>query len=274
MDLPQVKISGYNHRANGVVERGHYTMREALVKVCEGNLDLWPQKLQEVIFADLITTSSVTGYSPYYLLYGQHPVLPFDITQATFMIDGYRDGLSTSELLALRVRQLQQRPEDIAHAAEMLRKHRFESKERFEEKFHHLIRTTDFSPGQLVLMHNTAIVNQMNRKTKPRYLGPFVVDRRTRKGSYVLRELDGTYLQYNVAAFRLAPYIARDKQTLAKLAKYNPEVTDALVEELLENHRSAEKIRASSEKKEKRFHKPKTNPSNFGKKFSNKRTRR
>ena len=274
MDLHHIRISGYNHRANGVVERGHYTMREALVKVCEGNINLWPQKLQEVVFADLITTSSVTGYSPYYLLYGQHPVLPFDITQATFMIDGYKDGLSTSELLALRVRQLQKRPQDIAHAAATLKKHRFESKEKFEQKYFHLIRTVDFHPGQLVLMHNTAIEKQMNRKTKPRYLGPFVVDRKTKKNSYVLRELDGTYLRYNVASFRLAPYIARDRETLAKLAKYNPDVTDALVDELLEDHKSAEKIRTTNEKKEKRFYKSKNTPSSFGKKFSNRRVRR
>jgi hypothetical protein len=72
VNIEHVKISGYNHRTNRVVEKGHFTMREALVKSCEGDLSIWPEKLQQVVFADWITTSSVTGFSPYYLLFGQH----------------------------------------------------------------------------------------------------------------------------------------------------------------------------------------------------------
>ena len=117
------------------------------------------------------------------------------------MIDKYRDELLTFELLALRVCQLQQRPEDIVYAVEMLKKHRFESKKRFKKKFHHLIQTTNFIPEQLILMYNITIVNQMNRKPKSRYLKSFVVNRKTRKGFYIIRELDGIYLQYNVATF-------------------------------------------------------------------------
>ena len=84
-------------------------------------------------------------------------------------------------------------------------------------------------------MRNSAIEDALNRKSKPRYLGPFIVGRKTQRDSYVLRELDGTFMRKTVAAFRLAPYIARDSKALAKLAKYNPEVTDALVKELLED---------------------------------------
>jgi hypothetical protein len=105
----------------------------------------------------------------------------------------------------------------------------------FEAKYRRLFNTTGFHPGQLVLMRNSAIESSMNRKSKPRYLGPFIVARRTKRNSYVLQELDGTFMQKNIAAFRLAPYIARDSKALAKLAKYNPEVTDALVKELLED---------------------------------------
>jgi len=235
MDLHHIRISGYNHRANGVVEKGHFTMREALIKSCEGDLSVWPEKLQQVIFADWITTSSVTGYSPYYLLFGQHPILLFDLTHATFMIEGFKKGLSTLDLLALRVQQLEKQPEDIAQAAEMLNKHRCRSKAIFDEKFKRLFHSTDFHPGQLVLMHNSTIEEALDRKSKPRYLGPFIIFQKTKRGAYVLQELDGMPMRHNIAAFRLAPYIARDKEALSKLAKYNPEVTDALVKELLDD---------------------------------------
>jgi hypothetical protein len=236
LGIPHVKISRYNSQANGLVERGHFTMREALVKSCEGKIDEWPQKLHHVLFADRITTSSVTGYSPYYLLHGTHPLLPFDITEATFMIEEYRAGLTTAELLALRVRQLSKKPQDLRRAAKMLKKHRFASKEQFEKKFAKLLTREDYEPGELVLIRNSVVESHLDRKAYARYLGPFIVERRTSAGSYVIQELDGTFLASHVAAYRLAPYIARDQKTLARLARYNPDVTDALIKELVQQH--------------------------------------
>lgn len=68
----------------------------------------------------------------------------------------------------------------------------------------------------------------------------------------MLRELDGTFLQNNIAAFRLAPYIARDKNALKKLKRYNPEVTDALVKDLLDDIRHDNQASAKPKRKRKR----------------------
>ena len=238
LGIPHVRISPYNSQANGVVERGHFTMREALMKACGDKPSDWPLKLPQAVFADLITTSSVTGYSPYYLLHGEHPLLPFDLTESTFMIEEYRKGLSTTELLALRIRQLAKLPEDLHKAAETLLKHRFRSKQQFERKFFKTLRTKDFNPGDLVLIRNSKVEKNLDRKSDPRYIGPFVVERVAWKGSYVLKELDGTVLHSHVAGFRLAPYIARDKRTLEELSRNNPQLTDAMIHELLDEFRS------------------------------------
>jgi transposase InsO family protein len=243
LGIPHVRISPYNSQANGVVERGHFTMREALMKACEGRPSDWPLKLPQAVFADRITTSSVTGYSPYYLLHGEHPLLPFDLTEATFMIEEYRKGLSTTELLALRIKQLSKLPEDLDKAAETLLKHRFASKIQFEKKFFKTLRTKDFHPGDLVLIRNSKVEKNLNKKSQPRYVGPFVVERIARKGSYVLRELDGTILHSHVAGFRLAPYIARDNRTLQKLSRNNPQLTDAMIKELLDEFRSDKQVK-------------------------------
>ena len=77
-----------------------------------------------------------------------------------------------------------------------------------------------YKPGELVLVRNSEVEVRLNRKTKPRYLGPYEVCRRTEGGSYVLKELDGSILQQGVAAFRLLPYISRyNKKLLKEIAK-------------------------------------------------------
>jgi hypothetical protein len=70
----------------------------------------------------------------------------------------------------------------------------------------------------MVIVRNTAIEKELNRKMKPRYLGPYVIDRRTQGGSYVLRELDGTILKRGTAAFRLLPYISRSHPDFQRIA--------------------------------------------------------
>lgn len=100
--IPQIKISPYSKHANGLVEQGHFTIRESILKDCKEQIEKWPGRVKLAFFADRVTTRQVTGYSPYFLAFGTHPILPFDLTEATFMISVYRSGLTSAELLALR----------------------------------------------------------------------------------------------------------------------------------------------------------------------------
>jgi hypothetical protein len=219
LNIPQVRISAYNKQANGVVERGHFILREAIMKSVKHRKD-WPAKVHLASFADRVTVSRVTGFSAYYLLHGVHPILPFDLADATFLVEGYTSGMSSTDLLVLRMRQLERRKEDIASAAKALREARFKSKEEFEWKFRKRMRRDHYRPGELVLLRNSGEEMKLNRKTKPRYLGPYEVVRRTTGGSYVLRELDGSPLIEGAAAFRLLPYVSRcDKKILKEIAR-------------------------------------------------------
>ena len=207
--IHHIRISPYNSKANGVVERGHFILREALIRSCEGVVSCWPQLLPHALFADRITIRRATGFSPYYLLHGVHPVLPMDLREATFMVEGFRQNMSHSDLLTLRIRQLERRVEDIARAAKVLEQTRLHSKYQFEARFAHRLKQDSYKPGDLVLVRNTAIEKEMNRKSKPRYLGPFEIVRQTKYGSYVIKELNGDVSRESVAAFRLLRYHPR-----------------------------------------------------------------
>ena len=219
LGIPQVRISPYNKHANGVVERGHYILREAIVKSCKKDSDgkalNWPSQVLPAVFADRVTVSSVTGYSPYFLLHGLHPLLPFDLFEATFLVEGFHSGMETSDLLALRIRQLHKHESDLERASQVLRIARLRSKEQFIRRYAKRLQRSEYPEGSLVLVRNNRHEDTLNKfKLHPRYLGPYEVVRRTARGSYTLKELDGTLHQQQYAAFRLITYINRNDPIL------------------------------------------------------------
>ena len=212
-NVNQIKISPYNPQANGVVERAHFIIREALMRICRGDPSLWPRYLQAAIFADRITTRRVTSFSPFFLLHGTHPLLPCDLADATFLAPDLRSGMTDEELLIARIRQLAKMPQDLLRARRILAKSRFQSKEAYEKKFAKRLVKESYRPGDLVLIRDVAPEKgvSLDRKVQNRYMGPYEVDEETRGGSYRLKELNGVPLGRAVAAYRLIPYVARDQ---------------------------------------------------------------
>lgn len=210
-NVKQIKISPYNPQANGVVERAHFTIREALMRITKSNPSQWPKYLQAAIFADRITIRRATGFSPFYLLHGTHPLLPCDLAEATFLAPDFRPKMTDQELLVARTRQLAKMPQDLLRARRTLAKSRFKTKEAYERKFGRRLRKTSFKSGQLVLVRDVAPEKgvSINRKTQDRYMGPYVVDKETQGGSYLLTEPNGEPLDRAIAAYRLIPYLAR-----------------------------------------------------------------
>jgi hypothetical protein len=211
--IKHITISPYNSQANGVVERGHYNIREALVKLCKDDISQWPSMVPAACYTDRITIRRATGYSPFFLLHGVHPFLPCDLTDATFMVTEFKPGMTDEDLIAARIRQLLKLPQDVEKARQTLYKSRLQSKKAFERKYARRLHKTHFEPGNLVLIRNIPMENTMSieRKTSDRYMGPYSIVRRTEGGSYILQELNGAVLKQAVAAFRLIPYISRSE---------------------------------------------------------------
>jgi len=131
-----------------------------------------------------------------------------DLLEATFIVENIRAGISTSELLAIHMRQLHKHPQDVERAAKILRKARFASKAQFEQRFVKRLSRDEYKSGELVLICNTGVELSHNRKHQPRYLGPYEVDKKASEKSYTLKDLDGTPFCQRVATFHLLPYIS------------------------------------------------------------------
>ena len=105
---------------------------------------------------------------------------------------------------------------------------------KFEKEHLATVRDFDFKAGALVLIRNTAIEKALNRKMRPRYLGPLIVISRNKGSAYIVCELDGTLYHHPVAAFRVIPYFARDHIELPDFAKFS----DVSVKRLCEMEQS------------------------------------
>ena len=215
--VKHIRISGYNSRANGIAERAHYDVREALFKASIGLEGKWAQATHPVFWSERVTPRKCMGCSPYFAVTGTHPLLPLDIIEANYLLPPPDSILSTTGLIARRAIALQKRQEDLRKLHLRVHEARNKAAIRFEREHLATIRDFDFKQGNLVLIRNTAIEKALNRKMRPRYLGPMIIVSRNKGGAYIICDLDGTLLHAPIAAFRVIPYFPRQVLTIPDL---------------------------------------------------------
>jgi hypothetical protein len=136
------------------------------MKVCDGEERKWLTATHAVFWAERITTHKALGHSAYYIAHGVKPLLPFDLAEATYMVLP-QSAMSTTELIALRARQLQKQPEDLDTIWDCIIKACFTSIHQCKKKYANTIRAYQFAPCDLVLVRNSRVEASLDRKTKP-----------------------------------------------------------------------------------------------------------
>ena len=87
LGITKIRMSPYHPQTNGTVERVHQTLRRMIAKMDPEKRAKWPSHLGPVLIAYNATRSLITGYSPYFLMFGHRPRLPVDLLFPTVRRD-------------------------------------------------------------------------------------------------------------------------------------------------------------------------------------------
>ncbi|TFK78901.1 hypothetical protein K466DRAFT_506538 [Polyporus arcularius HHB13444] len=170
------------------------------------------------------TTSRSTGFSPFYLLYGQHPVFSFDAEEITWQTLDWHTVRTHDELIAMRARQISRRDATLEQAHERLRASRKRAIEDQAKRHKYQFDFADFEEGMYVWLRESRLDEIKGGKGEWTYAGPYIIHEKRPNGSFVLRELSGAILKGHVNIRRLRLFFFRpDNQTLHSPYKPGPE---------------------------------------------------
>ena len=94
--VQKLRTSPYHAQTNGQVERMNQTIICMIGKLEEDRKACWSEHLPELLMAYNATRSAVTGYSPYYLLFGRRPRIPVDYLFPTLCDSSHQTKMEVS----------------------------------------------------------------------------------------------------------------------------------------------------------------------------------
>ena len=164
--VQKLRTSPYHTQTNGQVERMNQTIICMIGKLEEDRKACWSEHLPELLMAYNATHSPVTGYSPYYLLFGRRPRIPVDYLFPTLRDSPHQTKMEVS------VVAMQKRLKEAFVVARHL------TSEEVARQCHYYDRKAGavaLQPRDVVMVHTDGFVGK--RKVKDRWEdGGFIVE--------------------------------------------------------------------------------------------------
>jgi hypothetical protein len=196
----------YHPQTNGMVERMHSMLGHAITCLVDGIPKRWDEFLAQTLFSMRVRTHSTTGYSPFYLLYGIDPRLPFDPRPPPETMRPL-DEEEYDEFCA----------EYTARELDILGEHRAAAYHRSLQQASKMKNKTNddnvddyhFDIGDMVKLKHHG-----KTKFEFKWKGPYYILRRGHPGTYFLISPRGDVWNSSVNQFDLAPWLSRTEDNV------------------------------------------------------------
>ena len=153
--VQKLRTSSYHVQTNGQVERMNQTIICMIGKLEEDRKACWSEHLPELLLAYNTTCSAVTGYSPYYLLFGRRPRIPVDYLFPTLRDSPHQTKMEVS------VAAMQKRLKEAFTVARHLTSEEVARQCRY---YDHKAGAVALQPGDVVMVRTDGFVGK--RKVK------------------------------------------------------------------------------------------------------------
>ena len=164
--VQKLRTSPYHAQTNGQVERMNQTIIRMIGKLEEDKKARWSEHLPEMLSAYNGTHSAVTGYSPYFLLFGRKSRMPVDCLFPTLRDSPHQAKMEVS------VTAMQKRLKEAFTVARHLASQEAARQRRYYDR---KAGAVALQPGDVVIVHTDGFVGK--RKVKDRWEdGGFIVE--------------------------------------------------------------------------------------------------
>ena len=154
LGIEKLRTTPYHPQSNGSAEHVHQTLQRMIGKLDPNQRQKWPEHIGSILIAYNATRSLVTGYSPYFLMFGRRPQLPIDLLFLT------RRAHELSRTIDEYVRTLYDRLRNsLRLAQESALKEAHRQKRLYERK----VGAVELRPGDHVLVHLDAFRGQCRK---------------------------------------------------------------------------------------------------------------
>ncbi|KAJ8651966.1 hypothetical protein O0I10_012456 [Lichtheimia ornata] len=220
--------STYHPETNANIERWNRTFGQILRTLPEEEKRDWHLYLPAIVYASRTTRHKSTKHTPFFLTYGRDPHSPLDRhledhdddddedldedenqdeTEKEIEKEAEKEEKQIKEIIAHFKCHIEQIKQIRAQALEAICKSQETQKRRFEKKILSTKRELKppFNIGDHVLVYNSSLDSKLS-KLWQQWDGPYIIHKVKRRGTYILKTLNGDTLPGPVHGNRMKIY--------------------------------------------------------------------
>ena len=186
LHIKKSRTSPYHPQGDGLAERFNRTILNMLSTTAKHNPENWEDYIRSICF---VYNTSVTGYTPFYLMYGREARLPIDLTFSTHSANKSSPAQYASRL-----------QDSLSFAYDLVRSTLGEVQCRQKELYDRKIHGEPFKEGDLVWLYSSVISSSDCRKLHHPWTGPYRIVAKLSDITYKIAPLNSPN-RYSVVHF-------------------------------------------------------------------------